>query len=761
MNIAESVRVNVEYRPMRIGMLIPKGDWEAFRKAVKINYCLWGGRYNPILQIEESSDIPKLVADHNLDFVETIGNCPTSVEEKVKSIRMSMKSMCFYDGVFSSSGTSRNACTLLDLHNLLHHYYKDHDFRRLMRGFRSYSWSQNDPLADMFLVHLGQLPLAEETEIDYTDLILKSFNKKSINISLQEELSPSILSHPSIPQVNRFGLSSRSGVLMGCFIGSILCLDDLITWWNLRASEGVLLFVDPDHIIRMKTLLPAWAELLHQVSVGWSVYERTLNLISSDEVAQELDEHFSGAQMPIVRMPIDAMDGRIEGRSFRLGEGISTLGVVQDHNGTPQVTFALSEKPFSSHAEFWNQNLMANVKIDSACGRKLGFTFSPPFIPKLWKFYEKHLALYNDYLKVCAEGLDLAIKTNESDQRVNAVNVEEMTKAALGLGGFKVFDSPSGLLTKQIIGALGGLQGGRVFKIPGVRRLLKAFGPKTPFSKNDALSKIGSSGSDFPDFHFKDYESLFIEPRTEEKLNQHMVFEYLVTKGIFRIGIELCCPNCLMNTWLPIDGVKHVVSCDLCGGSYDATRQLVRKSWSYRRSSLLGADQNAAGAIPVILVLQQLATALRIFDNAFYSTALELTGSDGFKCEVDFVWMQYNRRSQKVDIILGESKDQWNVRFEDFERDVLNLAKVLESLPDEQFAKYLLMSKLAKFSEEEIRFLRDFAASSSVKVIVLTHDQLEPYFMYERFRGKNGRRIYASTPEALAEASQEIFLNAI
>jgi hypothetical protein len=75
-------------------------------------------------------------------------------------------------------------------------------------------------------------------------------------------------------------------------------------------------------------------------------------------------------------------------------------------------------------------------------------------------------------------------------------------------------DSASGLITRQIISQLGGLRGASVFKIPGVRRLLKTFGPKDAFTADAAFQLIGGKDPDNASSSFKEFEDdLYIEQR--------------------------------------------------------------------------------------------------------------------------------------------------------------------------------------------------------------------------------------------------------
>jgi hypothetical protein len=167
--------------------------------------------------------------------------------------------------------------------------------------------------------------------------------------------------------------------------------------------------------------------------------------------------------------------------------------------------------------------------------------------------------------------------------------------------------SAGGLITRQLISRLGGVDGARAFKIPGVRRLLETYGPQDAFTRCAALQLIGGNDPDNPKARFEVHRQLYIEPREHgTKLTAQMVFAYLVEKGLFRIAAELTCPSCNLPSWIALDAMKQENVCELCGTAFDATRQLVNGVFRYRRTGVLGLEKNAQGAIPVALVLQQL-----------------------------------------------------------------------------------------------------------------------------------------------------------
>ena len=260
---------------------------------------------------------------------------------------------------------------------------------------------------------------------------------------------------------------------------------------------------------------------------------------------------------------------------------------------------------------------------------------------------------------------------------------------------------------------------------------------------------------------FSDHERLYIEARSDDKLRATDVFGYLVEKGLFRIGAELTCSFCRMASWTALDALKQRVVCELCGNENDVTRQLVSGEWHYRRSGIMGAERNAQGAVPVVLTLQQLGANFTDFlSRGMYSTSLDLMpglGVDLPKCEIDFVWVIPRPHRRRTAIVLAECKDRGPIEISEFQRDVENLRRVADALPSRRFKTFVLIAKLASFSAAEIECARSLNDDHRRRAILLTEEELEPYFIYERRRVEGIPRRLAGTPEGLAEVTFETY----
>lgn len=372
------------------------------------------------------------------------------------------------------------------------------------------------------------------------------------------------------------------------------------------------------------------------------------------------------------------------------------------------------------------------------------------------------MCIQYDRLRIEPGRVGLVINAADTDSFLYALPVTELMEHVFEMAGFKAEPSPAGLITRQLIARLGGLQGSRVFKIPGVRRLLKTHGPGASFTKNSALQLIASNDPDNPDAKFDDHDDLYIEPRPiGTKLEPSAVFSHLVENGLFRIGVNLTCQSCRMASWIALDTLKQQVLCELCGDEYDATRQLVNSKWYFRRSGVLGREKNAEGAVPVVLTLQQLETNLGfITDDSMYSPSLNLLpmeGCDAPKCEVDLVWIIARDYRRKTAIILGECKDKGPIKLDEFEKDVENLCRVADALPKKRFETFVLLTKLAPFTPEEIEVAKTFNDNYQHRIILLTARELEPYHIYERTKLEFDINEYGTSPEDLAQTTAMIY----
>jgi hypothetical protein len=531
---------------------------------------------------------------------------------------------------------------------------------------------------------------------------------------------------------------------------------------NLRASDIPLWFIDPNHLDRYADIIPAWEQKMRIAVAYRQEWRQHIAVWSRREPIEEARKPFGDLKLMGCPVSIQSWNGlNVRPPMMHLGSA-SVLGVMGHESGKPKISFALSEKPFCGDIWFHTQHLVASISFIGGLYGDEHFTLNPPYLPELNELYARTMHFEYNKLRIEPGRVGLVIDASDHDSFLYALPVSELMERIFGMAGYNAKLSSGGLIVRQLIAHLGGIQGARVFKIPGVRRLLRTHGPRAAFTKSGALQLIGAKDPENPDAKFSDYEDLYIETRPiGAKLQPGAVFAYLVERGLFRIGAELTCPNCRIASWTALDRLKQRVVCELCGQEYDATRQLVNGEWYYRRFGVLGAEKNALGAVPVALTLQQLAVNLHAaFHDEVYSPSMELeprNGGDLPNCEIDFVWLIPRPYPHKTVIIIGECKDQGPVALNDFEKDVENLRRVADALPRKRFKTFVLLSKLAPFTPDEIERARGLNDKYRSRAILLTARELEPYHIYDRTKAEFDIKGLGGTPEDLALATVEMY----
>ncbi|MBK8815651.1 MAG: hypothetical protein IPN42_09190 [Methylococcaceae bacterium] len=601
-------------------------------------------------------------------------------------------------------------------------------------------------------------------------MVTKAAEAKEIFLIKDAPIPANELDHPSIPYLSRHALTRHYSIhegwsSPGFFVGDSTNLDDLVCHWNLRAADISLWFVDINHLQRYSNVIPAWESSMRDMVSHWHEFKRHVAIWSRQEIndqkaLEEIRKPFGALQLMVTNVTIYSWNGLNIRPPMMSFYQVSTLGLIGKERNKPKVTFSLIEKPFCDDAWFNTQHLVASISVTFGLYGDEQHTFNPPFVPELNEFYARTMHLEYNKLRIESERIGLIMDASDTDTFLYALPVSDLMERVFSMAGFSSKPSSAGLIARQLIARVGGLQGGRIFKIPGVRRLIKTHGPMASFNKRTALQLIGGNDQDNPSAKFDDHQGLYIEPRPYgTKLNPVAVFSHLVEKGLFRIGAELTCPSCRLVSWVALDTLKQQVTCELCGNEYDATRQLVNGEYHYRRSGVLGLEKNAQGAIPVVLTLQQLDTNFHgVYRENLYSSSLDLEPKDGIdlpKCETDFVWVIARPYPHRTVVILGECKDKGPIDATDID----NLRRVADSFPRKRFETFVLLAKLSPFTQEEIKHAKSLNDKYHRRAILLTSRELEPYHIYERTKTEFDieRERYGGTPDNLAEATVKMY----
>lgn len=354
----------------------------------------------------------------------------------------------------------------------------------------------------------------------------------------------------------------------------------------------------------------------------------------------------------------------------------------------------------------------------------------------------------------------IGVVTGVTDENLTLRPIKKLELAAklFGLAGIQASPSHPGRIAGRLIAQLGGFMGCRVLKIAGVRNLIRKYSPLQEFDRTDAIRIIGNSHPETGVPRFAEYEDLFIEERDfSAKLKPEDVFGYLLDHGAFRAGITLTCTICELPFWVSIDDASTETTCEVCGGKFSVLRQLKTRDWKYRRSGIFGMDNHQEGSIPVALTLQQLQAQFSpIFGRSLYlpNMKLERAGANIETCETD-IFVAMNEGSETL-IAIGECKDAGGFISKD---DARKMAGVADALSNCGLHCYVVFSKTASFTADEIENCRLANSKGRTRAIMFSDRELEPYHVYEKTSKEFELRRNGHSLQDMAIATHDIYFS--
>ncbi|QGZ94902.1 hypothetical protein DSM104635_01737 [Terricaulis silvestris] len=592
------------------------------------------------------------------------------------------------------------------------------------------TWDPTDPLADVFLATFGALPEGEESR-DYTDSIVRRLMGRRITIQKDGVVPPFEWGRMPLASVQGEYLEQHYAVrnswrYPGFYVGEASNFDDLVAYWNIKAAGVDLLFFDPSQAARYEGARPAWIDRVQRFRSEQD-RNRGIALWHRRERPLEADLGFAP---PIFDCAVDpALWNGLNLRApIQYFAERSALATVDDRHKAPTAAFALADKPFSDVLPTTGQHFVLSVDPLVDLPAQSRATLRPPFVPALNPFLGRTAFSSSRHVRAEPAGLGFITSADTEDISISAVDTTALIAAIFETVGIKATPSKAGLVGTTLIHQMGGLNGCRPFKISGVRTLIERHRPDDTFSRSDAMQTIRAAHTPFP---LSAYQWLHIEQRPAgAELKNSDVLGYLLDHGVFRGGLNFACPNCQLTFWKSLEEAAGRLECEYCGHSFNVARQLKDKDWAFRRSGLFGRDDNQEGALPVTLTLQQLVRHGGMRDGELYCTGMDLTSLTASirTCETDFVVIASHGREERVQVAIGECKTRKPITAD----DVAKLKAVADAFPSARFNTFIVFSKLAPFTEDEIALIKPLNDGPRLRAILLTDRELEPYFTYER-----------------------------
>lgn len=745
------LNLRIRYRPLRLGLCVSQGDLQGFRFAVKLASTMWGGKFNPIIPVTEDHALSNaLVSAFRIDALYPVSNSkPVSAfAESVGHLKWPNHERA----LFVRRQNSVDA-TFLDIFHPIRHLQRRPPSAD--RNFRPFylNWAEDDPLNHVLLATFGDFPSREDVGKDYLSLF-RGLEPTEISVAKTEivavdgrrMITPIELTALELfPR--RVGWGHKDP---GFYVGSASDFTDLVNFWNLQAANIKLVFYDPEFTERLRPITEAQKKWLlgrpkrdpewpYHSSIWTKTRQPLPDLVPFGDgfAISVADEHLwnSGSMW---RPPSVGFEEQ------------SVLGTVSRQFDRPSTTFQLPSKPFFSHSSLYEQQVVASVRplIQSP-----ELILRPPYMPELNEYYGREIHFDSQKARSEPDGVGLIIGVTHSDLTLRALDSNRLIEQIFASRGAKAAPSDAGKIGGRLIQQMGGLQSCRVFKIPGVRELIRKYPPLDSFTRSGAIQIIRGEDAATKASSFKPHDGLYIGYRSGGTLKPEDAFSYLLEKKMFRAGLSFVCPNCALEFWLHLDSAKTICACEYCDTSFNVMTQLRDRDWRFRRTGLFGREDNQAGGIPVSVVLQQLDTIVH-HKMVAWTTGMNVavTSQGNWKCESDFVAIVEDHDGPQV--VISEVKSFGG---EITEADSTNLARLADLFEGSSLTPYVVFGKLGAFSPEEVERCKKAQYARRSRVILLSDRELEPYFVYERTEKEFDIRGSAINLKDLATATISIF----
>jgi hypothetical protein len=713
---------------------------------------LWGGRFNPIIVVDDAAHASRLLRLFHVDVLYALEH--DEVIDSFIAAHPHIRWPLFAGDLLLSRSDSfdgREHCALVDVHAALARAAKNRTERDepSVGGALLPQWTEDDALSLALVAMFGEYPDNAWGE-PLSSAFTATFGKQRRTLDRDEPL-PSTMWRQVCPlSLTDFGLLRSRGGLTGngVFVGTATSFDDLVEFWNLKAADHSLLFFDTAYRERLAPLVRDYVAAVKQAieKMPTNAWNARLSVWHSRE--SPLPEEFEG--VPILHHSVDRViwNGLNERSPIVATVGSIAAGSVENDTGRPTLAFQPEVPDVLRDLRYERQLAVMTIRPHSTFFERDGFTFSAPNVPELNEYYGRSMIMRPGHARAAVDGLGVIGELSRSYTTLLSLSVSELFKQLFAAFGITTKPSRSGTIARQLLRQMGGLDGCRVFKIRGVRKLIDGFSAQRAFTRSQALKYIGPG--------FPAYRNLFIEPRDAYELTPNDAFRFLVRKGVLRPGLEFVCPTCRLEFWALLDDARTQMKCQFCDAEFNAGAQLRdNDGWKYRRSGLFGYDNHQEGGIPVALALQRFEESISdMFRSNLFTTALDVEqgGPISGACEIDFAFLAHDANG-KPQLALGEAKAGKSID----DTDVSNLAMIAAAFPKERIDVFATFAKAEEFSYDELRRLLEAKDVYPRRRILLSRHELEPYHLFDRLKDLPGGESHANSLQELADATHRLY----
>ncbi|MGD0499462.1 MAG: hypothetical protein ABSC23_13610 [Bryobacteraceae bacterium] len=754
----------------------------------RVNTCLWGGQYNPIVPFLD--EVPKWWDRHGyefdtaaqivngyLDFFEP--DFIVEVEPGLSAeIEFDKERILPLSGILTREGDRhRNGCGL-DVFSLYKDLYqKEFQFvRRHPHGIIDVA-AEDPSFASLAACLFGAFP--EEADLAYLRRgYADAFEPEEIKLNggaLERILRGEFTSALQLGRSN-LAVDYHDREDPALFVLDATAPPDLIDFWNLRAVRRHVLPIPVQWIADLSGFCkgfitanyrplpdnPHGVMIRPTVMFGRSIATEDIERIYREYCQVDIpDANTYQPWYPSLWRPSPAFTIREMRPTLSSGQKRSQTTPADDN---PAVQFECLHPDFAD--EYGNENRWANVVSLSDWSFTDQVATSSPSNYRTSRV--PHFRHGADAVLPTTEGFVLfpRFKNSQESWRLS----DGTTAINLWLSEQKIKPTPSaaGRATQQIIQTLGGFHGVTSIANGTVIRFLDELSRK-PISKSA---------------QHQAFRNRIRSATGQDHWHGHS-FSTLVERNAVELGLEIRCTRCSSWTWYPLKQLDYQLSCGLCLRPFKFPitdpGNTENCKWAYRLAGPFSLPDYAEGGYCAALALRFFSGILKHHDraNVTWSAGQELELVPGNTTEADFIlWYQRTQffgNDYPTDIVFGEAKSFGKDVFgaEDVER-----MKSLAARFPGAIIVFATLKQAVELSQGEIQRLGELALwgreyltdtrHTRAPVILLTGTELfASYSLHEAWKTAGAKhaqfseagRFRENNLRVLADLTQQLYLN--
>jgi len=761
---------SVNYRPVRIGFLVPPDDLHIISRVAQLSACLWGGRYNPIIPFFEKGGERWIepffendgieVARGYIDFfepdvlVEAIPGMAAILGWKERETVMGLPSVVplerFYE--IDYRGRAKFAAGV-DIVDVMYHLY-DSEFKYERRHKRPFAVVEENDGDAYFDVVGGRYP--HDEAISYIASTYKEVFDPSClpaNASTAQKFLAEGYAGPM--WISRHGLEERLGRRRASdnrfYIFDSTNPGDVIDYWNFRLVEHAIpinLAWLPEHRDFMRDLItkvhrpipgnPFGTHFRSSVQFANSITDDRLSAISREHLSDLPDMSYFASRDGHVWRNGQQAGGWRETKILATGKSIS---FDEQTNAEGYIKIPSPAPPFLNASGQYSTNHWINLVEPATSDTNDDVAIIYP--TNIWAPGFPHLGNYGG-LRIGREGWAISQHISIGYSLLRPQKGRDAIIEWFKTKGISARPSEEGQVAAQVIAAAGSLTACGMFGNRQTIVLLNEMAEGHTTRVRDGV-RITTNTPDRSK-HINTISQHFAKRAKGRYWNE---LDQFLKQSVFRAGLQVKCPTCAYHIWFALDAIGYSPTCSRCLNQFkfsETPAALHDVNWYYRVIGPFAAPDYARGGYAVALTLRSLAP--RYDSEMTWSTGLALEEPN---CEIDFfAWCRPSRRlSDERDeplILIGEAKSFGRESFDP--KAIASLKKVAERIPGALMVVSSLRD-IAEYAEPEILRLQELATWGRRSthrgrpcnpLIVLTATELfAQVTIYEGWKGKDGQ----------------------